>query len=346
MPTRILLLAVAAALGAPAQPLVTVSGRVVLGDGGPPPEPARIEHVCPGRTAVEAWTDSRGWFAFQVRGGTNSNIMDAAVWDRRQPAAGGDKLGSTCDVRATLPGFRPVRRALGVREWHDSPDVGVLVLYALAPAESPYVSVTTLEATPQARKLHEFALVAMSAKRPDARKAVRLLKQALEQSPRFAAAWTLLGKAHLELGDPGRSARLAWDQALDADSHYLPALLPLMRLEMESKSWEQTASLAERALRLAPLLIEPRYAHALSCLYLDRLEEAFASAQAVQESDEASSYPLTHHILGLIYADRGEFAAAAAEFEALIRLQPGTPLAAALEKRLREWADQGLLPKP
>jgi len=53
------------------------SGKVMLDDGTPPPEPVQIERVCNGVPRPEAWTDSKGRFSFQL-GQNTAMMMDAS----------------------------------------------------------------------------------------------------------------------------------------------------------------------------------------------------------------------------------------------------------------------------
>ena len=45
----------------------------------------------------------------------------------------------------------------------------------------------------------------------------------------------------------------------------------------------------------------------------------------------------------MIYADRKDYPGAAAEFRALINLQPQSKLAQNLKQQLKQWADNGLI---
>ncbi len=66
---------------------IFLSGKVVLDDGTPPPEPVKIERVCNGVVRPEGYTDSKGRFSFQL--GQNTSMMaDASV-----SSAGGDTFG-------------------------------------------------------------------------------------------------------------------------------------------------------------------------------------------------------------------------------------------------------------
>src|ERR1051325_9375457 len=66
---------------------IFLSGKVMLDDGTPPPEPVVIERVCNGQPRPEGYTNSKGHFSFQL--GQNQHMMaDASVSN-----AGGDIFG-------------------------------------------------------------------------------------------------------------------------------------------------------------------------------------------------------------------------------------------------------------
>ncbi|MBC7924477.1 MAG: hypothetical protein H7039_02370, partial [Bryobacteraceae bacterium] len=54
------------------------SGKVMMDDGTPPPEPVQIERVCNGVARPEQWTDSKGRFSFQL-GQNNAMLADAST---------------------------------------------------------------------------------------------------------------------------------------------------------------------------------------------------------------------------------------------------------------------------
>src|ERR1700736_1977347 len=48
---------------------IFLSGKVVLQDGTPPPEPVKIERICNGSPRPQGYTDLKGRFSFQVDSG-------------------------------------------------------------------------------------------------------------------------------------------------------------------------------------------------------------------------------------------------------------------------------------
>ncbi|MFN0171173.1 MAG: hypothetical protein ACKV22_32555, partial [Bryobacteraceae bacterium] len=113
-----------------AQRMIFLSGKVLLEDGTPPPEPVVIERVCNGTPRPEGYTDSKGRFSFQL--GQNQSMFSDASYggandgfgggnDPFGQQRGGSSMGSSggsggrgpserdlmgCEIRAVLPGFR------------------------------------------------------------------------------------------------------------------------------------------------------------------------------------------------------------------------------------------------
>ena len=347
-PHRFLVLALAAA-GPCWAAQMSISGRVVMEDGSPPPGFVRIERICGGQRFVETETDPKGRFSFSVIGGQESTTIDATT---SRPGVGGGIRASGargmydfggCGVRAILAGYESLPHVLGVRSVFDSPDIGVIVLHPIEKLGSATISVTSLTAPTEAKKAYDRALKELAQPNPNLKKATRNLEKAVAAYQSYAAAWTLLGRVRQQSGDQA-GAHEAFRTALKADASYVPSYLPLLRLHMAEGRWPNVAKMAEQAVRLDPRLTEARFSHSIACLYLDRLDDALESALAVQGSDQAAAFPQTHHVAGLIYADRKDFAAAAREFQAFVELQPKTQLAQTLRKQLGVWKTEGLIP--
>ena len=78
--------------------IISVTGRVVMEDGGPPPEPVTIERNCSGYTVTEAYTDRKGHFSFQIRSG--ADISTGAV---RGSLPGAASSGASPSARRCSP---------------------------------------------------------------------------------------------------------------------------------------------------------------------------------------------------------------------------------------------------
>src|SRR5207237_1231861 len=135
------------AVSQPSRP-IWITGRVMMFDGGAPPESVTIERVCSGNSVrAEGYTDSTGHFSFNL-GQNNGVFADASTsFATFDPSGGADQSNRSngsingsasanadfpyadCELRARLAGYRSATVSLTGRRSLDSPDVGVIVLY-------------------------------------------------------------------------------------------------------------------------------------------------------------------------------------------------------------------------
>ena len=161
----------------------------MLEEGTPPPSGVVIQRVCNGVAHSEGYTDNRGYFSVQlgqdVRWPTPANRRSGFS---RFPAIsgtgnGGSGLGgrvfgttnrlTTCELRAQLAGFRSQTVSLADHGPLDNPDVGIILLHRLSPAESATVTASTLTAPKPARKAFQKGMDQVKKKRPEAARCVR-----------------------------------------------------------------------------------------------------------------------------------------------------------------------------
>ena len=348
---------------APKKPsLIFLSGKVVMPDGTPPGEPVVIERVCNGRSRPETHTDQKGHFSFQFGGNSTVLIRDASVtgnelggnpFGRFGTGQGDDSTGqqtrgqvdlSACVLKASLAGYRSESIRLGRRSVFDNSDVGTIALRRMGTGVGVSVSATSLAAPKRAKKSYEKAVKMLSKKKPNAQMAIRALQKAVEEYPSYAASWALLGDARLKLEDT-KGAREAYQNAIEADSKYSRPYVPLLRLHFKGKRWDQVSKLSEAVLRLNPGLSEAQFYHAIVSLNAERIEEAERSALAVQSGADAQDYPQTHHVLGVVYAKKGDFPKAATEFRSYLAAGPKPAISAGLKRKLFEWEELGVIPK-
>ena len=115
---------------------IFVSGRVLLEDGTPPTESVVMERVCNGQARSEGYTDSKGYFSFELGRQNNGMLRDAsenAADDPfgspgggfggmpRQSNSPGMMMGGSdtrfmgCELRARLVGHRSQVVSLAMR---------------------------------------------------------------------------------------------------------------------------------------------------------------------------------------------------------------------------------------
>ncbi|MCZ2151577.1 MAG: tetratricopeptide repeat protein [Bryobacterales bacterium] len=329
------------------------SGKVMLEDGTPPPEPVVIERVCNGNPRPEAYTDSKGRFSFQL--GQNTQVMaDASVssttsdvFGPNSPGMGGmggargmgggstrggiserDLMG--CELRASLAGYRSESVNLGGRRSMDNPDVGVIILRRLANVEGLTFSATSAMAPKDAKKAFDKGRdQARKKKYPEARKE---LEKAVTIYPRFANAWQDLGRV-LENMDQPAEARKAYEQALASDGKLVEPYVQLAFLSARENDWKTCAADSEKALKLNPFDFPLAYFYnAVANLNLHNLDAAEKSARDGVKADPQKRIPRMRHVLGLVLAQKNDVSGAMEQMKGYLSMLPENAPDAAVVK--------------
>ena len=148
---------------------IFITGTVILSDGLPLTERAKIERVCNGSPRLETYTDKKGRFSFEV--GRSLEMQDASSGSAINGGAGSpfggarntsgasSRMGGSaerelwgCELRAALPGFRSDVVSLTNIHYMDNPDVGTIILHRLGNVDGLTISVTSALAPKEARK--------------------------------------------------------------------------------------------------------------------------------------------------------------------------------------------------
>lgn len=329
-------------------PLLLIAGRVLLANGSPPPAGVEIERRCFGQFTPVAETGAEGHFQFDWN---NPDVAFPDVWfgsrinlpggggrgGRNRSGASRDTVG--CDLRASLGGYRSSIVRLGRRTSLDRPDVGVILLYPPEGGAS-IVSVTLWEAPPRARNLFDKGMKASKGKKADSAKAKRYFERAVEIYQRFAAAWTELGRVLLAEKDlPG--AFDALERAVEADANYVEPYQMLIAVSMQLQDWQRARDASETLLRLRPGNSMARYYLTYTSMNLGRFDDAEGYARLLLAGPDADKYPQVHHMMGTIYALRGDLERAAAELRLFLAMWPDAPTAPDVANQLRQWESEG-----
>jgi len=327
---------------------IYISGRVMLSDGTPPPEPVVIERVCNGIARPEGYTDSRGRFSIQL--GQNQFVFaDASVggyggtgFPGSQSSSGGvlgpmgggvsERDLSMCEIRASLAGYQSDQISLAGRRFMDRPDIGTIVLHRYGNVEGATISVTAMSAPKDAVKSFDKGRDAIRKQKwEDARKN---LEKAVQVYPKYASAWYELGKAYEKLGNQA-AARDAYQKSIEADNRYLPPYVQMATMAAESRNWPEVLETTDRILRLDPYNYPAVHLYnAVANFNLKRYTEAEKSAREVLKLDKARRLPQANHILGVILAQRGDFQGAAENMRAYLKLAPNASNAQLVKDQL------------
>jgi len=340
---------------------IYLSGKVQMEDGSAPPEPVLLERRCGAAyRKAEGYTDSKGRFSFQLgeeqgvladasfdtvnsnsgassstagNAGTRANNGPGAPLKTTNPSSPGRSLAG-CELTASLAGFRSDAVNLDQHRKLDNPDVGVLILRRLANVEGSSISVTTLRAPKDARKAFDKAREALRKGKSD--EAEKQLQKAVELYPQFAEAWFQLGLLQ-QKGGLATQARSSYEQANAADPKLLSPYLPLARIAVHEKKWEEVADFTARLIKLDAVdFPEAYYYNAAANFRLKKLDDAESSARQSLKLDNAHLFPEAAHILGIILYQKNDYAAAAAQLRDYLQMAPQAPDAAQVKSQLAE----------
>ena len=212
------------------------------------------------------------------------------------------------------------------------------LLWTVAEVQGPTISAATLQVPGKARGEYRKGCSDLRGKKLET--AENHLRKALQEYPRYAAAWVLLGQV-LEAGNRIEEARGACSQASGVDSSYAPAYLCLADVAAQLHEWNQTLDLADRALALAPVHDVYGYFYsAVAHFHLSHLPAAERNALATIDADHLHRVPQTHLLLAQIYGAKHDLPAAAVQLRAYLRVAPSSPDSAGVRKSLAELEGQ------
>jgi tetratricopeptide (TPR) repeat protein len=328
---------------------IYVSGKVVLEDGGVPPEPILIERVCNGSPRPEGYTDSKGRFSFQL-GQNNAMFADAStssMGDRMGDALGGTPTGSSpfgslngtpnlmgCELRAQLAGFRSDTVQLYGKRALENPDVGTIVMHRLAKVEGYTFSATSGMAPKDAQKAYAKAIEAI--KKQKWADAEASLVKATETYPKYAIAWYDLGRLYQSQSKVD-DAKKAYQEALAADPKFVSPYENLTRLSAYEANWEQTQQMSEKAIRLNPYLSpDVYYYNAVANLQLKNMDAAESSAREALKMDTNHRIPKINHVLGIVLANKEDFQGAAENLKFYLKAVPDAKDGDTVRKQLAD----------
>jgi tetratricopeptide (TPR) repeat protein len=161
-------------------------------------------------------------------------------------------------------------------------------------------------------------------------------EKAVEVYPHYAAAWYEIGRIELAAGD-NAAARHALEEAVKADPKFVLPYLDLSTVELRAKQWQALANLTDKVIQLDSFdYPQAYYYNAAANYYLKNLEKAEKSAHEADRLDTHHEIPKNLHLLGVLLAQRQEYAAAAEKFRAYLQLAPEADDAATVRKQLAQ----------
>ncbi len=330
---------------------IYISGKVVMQDGTPVPQNVTIQRVCSGSAKTVAYTDERGRFNFRWNDSTSvlADAADAGAggkatggYGSSQSAGGGNPMSAdpygnrmmNCDLRAVVAGFTSTVYNLFNHSIAENPDIGALVLRRIAGVEGSSVSVTSMLAPKDAKKAYDRGMQSLLKEKPA--DAVKDFEKAVSLYPNYAEAWLNLGKLRVQ-AKAVEPARTAFLKAIEADSKLVPPYLELGLLYAGQANWIESGKYLDQAVKLDPVdFPQAWYADAVAHYNLKSYDAAEKSAREAVKLDPKHANPRAAYLLGLILAEKQDYAGAAAELTEYIQLAPGAPDVAQVKNQLAE----------
>jgi tetratricopeptide (TPR) repeat protein len=188
----------------------------------------------------------------------------------------------------------------------------------------------TLQAPKNARRSYENAQQAFAKTELD--KAERELKKATNVYPRFALAWTLLGRVH------DKEARLDeakedYLRALSADSRLIRPYRRLAEIAFESKNWQEVVQLTNQLITIHPSDAPVAYLYnAAANFNMGNLDAAELNGRRFEWLDSKHMWPQAYLLLGDILKHKGKYREAAQQMKMFLAIVPQDPFAEAIAK--------------
>jgi len=333
--------------GGSSQRPIYVSGKVLLSDGQPPPQPIDIELVCQTQVQPQGKTDSKGGFNLQLGANRFEGFGDAAVTSSAMDTGFGGALRGQnqvdgmsvmslvgCFLQAALKGYRSDKVDLSRVRLGDTSNVGTIVLRSLASIEGVTVSSTSLSAPREAQRAAERGRERIS--RQQFAEAEKELNKAVQIYPQYAEAWQDLGDV-LQAQGRAAEARKAYSESLACDAKFVKPYLSLARLAAVEQKWQEVLERTGALLQLNPYEYPQAYYYSAVANYnLKAYDKAFDQVEQAVKLDPTHTVPLAEQLLGVLFSMKGDYRAAAEQFRNYLQHVPPTADVSAVKAMLAE----------
>jgi len=330
---------------------IYISGNVMMSDGTPLTDRAKIERVCNGVPHVEAETDKKGRFSFEV--GHSLELPDASVGSDITGRGGspfgncpntggmpGGRLGSNdkllwgCELRAALVGFRSDVIQLDTIHYMDNPNIGTIVLHRIAKVDGLTISVVSALAPKDARKAYEKGREAEANNKMD--DAQKNFEKAVSAYPQYSAAWFELGRID-EQGNRLDEARKAFQQAIAAEPKFVLPHEQLSWLALREAKWQELVDMTDKWLVLDSLNSpDAYYLSSIGNLQTQHFDVAEKNAQAAVRMDPGKKNMRARYVLGLALAQNNDFTGSVEAIKSYLDATPDAKDKAVILKQLEQ----------
>ncbi len=315
-----------------------ISGNVVVDDGSELTDQAVIQSICKGRRHMEGYTDSHGSFTIEM-GRRNALAVqdidsDMGSQNSNSPRTQLARQWSDCELQAVLPGFTSQVIELGGIEEMQNANVGRIVLHRLSQVEGFTISATSANAPESARKAYTKGRELEDKKKWE--KAEEKFKEAVKAYPRYAVAWSELGRVQIARGDL-TAARESFQHSLEADGKLVTPHQELARIAFNQKNWNEVVDQTNQVLALNPISFPyDWFLNSAASYFLGSLDAAEKSARSGLKADVEHRFPKLEYVLGAALLAKRDYAGAREHMNNYVRLAPNDPEVPKLQKQIAE----------
>jgi tetratricopeptide (TPR) repeat protein len=319
---------------APVTAPVIVSGKVVVDDGAVPTQPVAVQRMCNGQARTMAETDASG--SFQVDLNRDEQPSSAPLPLPSEGTGPGQKLGTDCELKFELDGFASRSVPLtGITSGPSITNIGTVIIHRIARSSESIVSATAMAVPDKAKKEFEKGKQAESKGRWAAAK--EKFKNALQRYPKFALAWLELGRLQVQQKEI-TAARESFQNAVSADSKLIDPYAELTNLAIEQKQWKDVVETTDHMLQVSDAN-SPKiwFYNAAGNFNLGHIDQAEKSLMRGMRLDSEHRVPQMEYLLGLVFARKRDYPAAAMHISEYLRLCPNAPDSAVARQQLDEF---------
>ena len=330
----------------PGELVMFLQGRVATSDSSPVPNDVLVERICNNKVRQQVYASPNGDFSMQL-GTRTDTFLDASAEPSSQSSSTGDGAVTgiprselrNCELRASSSGFHSgVINLVDLDAFGRNINVGVIVVQRTTKIKDATLSALPYQAPKDARKAYEKGLDAE--RKANLASAHKYFETAVGIYPRYTIAWFHLGDV-LQKENQKEAARRAFTRATAIDSRFLPPYLSLASMAFVEGNWPVLLALTNHILDLDPLnrtavtafivdldpvnCADAYFYNAAANFQLNKLEEAEKSALKAEHIALPAHFPQVHLLLGEIFAQKNDHAAAISELHTYLEMAPNAP---------------------
>jgi tetratricopeptide (TPR) repeat protein len=161
-------------------------------------------------------------------------------------------------------------------------------------------------------------------------------QKAVEMYPKYANAWVELGRVQEHQNDV-EGARKSYSAALEADGKLVTPYLELASMAAREQKWQEVSDRTDYVLNLNPVDFPQAYLlNSISNYYLKKLDAAEKSAREGLNHDAEHHFPRINQVLGVVLAQKRDYAGAAEQLRRYLRYSPNGSDADMARKQLAQ----------